>query len=188
MEELLSYLQGIFPMSDELLDYLRKHLQVKKLERNDMLLREGRVCSHIYFILTGVMRCYYEKRGLEVNNWVYREGDVIVSVSSFFTQRPSRENIQALEDTILIGVSFQEYAFMKKNFLEFNYIRAELLEKYYSIADDWAFDIKMEPAKEKYKSLKKRQPWLFGRIQAKQIASLLAMKEETLSRIRKKLD
>lgn len=186
MEELLSYLTGICPLSDELISYLQHHLQVKMVEKNDLLLRQGRVCSHIYFILKGVMRCFYEKQGREVNNWVYRESDVIVSVSSYFSQRPSRENIQALENTTLIGVSFQEYEFMKKNFMEFNYLRAELLEKYYSLVDNWTYDLKMQPAEEKYQSLLKSQPWLFERIPAKEIAKLLGMKEETLSRIRNK--
>jgi len=60
-----------------------------------------------------------------------KEGDVIVSVESFFSQKQSYESIQALEDCILYYITYDELQFVYNHFPEFNFIGRVLVEKYY---------------------------------------------------------
>src|SRR5688572_24112032 len=108
MKELLFYLESIHPMSDGLKQYLETNLKVKELPRKSYLLKAGHVSRNICFIAEGLLRCFYIKDQHEVSSWFMKEGDVIVSVESFFSQRESYESIQALEDSLLYYISYDE--------------------------------------------------------------------------------
>jgi len=186
MDTLLTLLMSIYPLSEELINYLRANLEIKELKKGDYLLRKGRICTHIYFIESGHLRCFYEKNGAEATSWLMIEGNVIVSVSSFFNQKQSRESIQALEDTVVIGISFEKLEYINRTFIEFNFHGRVLSQKYYAISDDQLYAIKMQRAPERYLHMLETQPELFDRVPAKYIASLLGISVETLSRIRNK--
>jgi hypothetical protein len=77
----------------------------------------------------------------EVSSWFMKEGDVIVSVESFFKQKPSYESIQALEETTVHYISYDELQFIYKNFLEFNFVARVLAEHYYTLSEQRLYSI-----------------------------------------------
>jgi CRP/FNR family transcriptional regulator, anaerobic regulatory protein len=184
METVLHYLNSIQPLSDELKDYLIKTLRSKEILRRDYLLKAGQISKHIYFIEQGLLRCYYLKDDLEVSSWFMKEGDVIISVESFFKQKESTEYIQALEDAILHYISYNELQYIYSRFPEFNYIGRTLVEHYYTISEQRLHSLRMQRAQERYASLISNNPELIQRIPSKYLASYLGISEETLSRIR----
>jgi len=131
MKELLSYLESIYPMTDGLKQHLATILKEKELCKKSYLLKAGHVSRNIYFIGHGLIRCFYIKDDHEVSSWFMKEGDVIVSVESFFSQKQSYESIQALEDCILYYITYDELQFVYNHFPEFNFIGRVLVEKYY---------------------------------------------------------
>jgi len=64
-----------------------------------------------------------------------KESDVIISIESLFRQRPSYEWIQALEDTVLYGITFNQLQQIYRTFPEFNFVGRVVLERYYQL---WA--------------------------------------------------
>ena len=113
-----------------------------------------------------------------------KEGDVIVSVESFFNQSISYENIQALEDSILLFITYDELQFLYNNFPEFNFVGREVLQKYYQLSEQRLYSLRMQRASEKYNFLMNHFPQIIQRVPSKYIASYLGITEETLSRIR----
>ena len=184
MENLITYLNSIHPLSDGANTYLIKNLKLFEIEKKQFLLKDGHVCKNIYFVNKGLLRCFYIKNDKEVNSWFMKEGDVIISVESFFTQTVSYENIQALEDSVLYFISFEELQFMYKNFLEFNFVGRILTEKYYKLSEQRLYSLRMQRASEKYRFLMSHFPQIIQRVPCKYIASYLSITEETLSRIR----
>jgi hypothetical protein len=65
MDSLFKLLMSIYPLSEELINYLRANLEIKELKKGDFLLKKGRICTHIYFIESGYLRCFYKKNGAE---------------------------------------------------------------------------------------------------------------------------
>src|SRR5438067_9646520 len=116
MKELLQYLHSIYPLSANLKQYLWDNLKEKEVSRKDYLLKAGRISNYIYFIEKGLIRCFYLKEAIEVSSWFMKEGDVIISIESFFQQKPSYESIQALEDCILYYISYAQLQFIYHNF------------------------------------------------------------------------
>jgi len=184
MEELLENLNSIYPLSKELVQHLSTILKVLELSKKDYLLKAGRVCENVYFIKKGLVRCFYVKDDLEVCSWFMKEGDVIFSVKSFYTQTPSYESIQILEDSIFYYISYKELQHIYNTFLEFNYIRGVLTERYYLLSEERSYSIRMQRAYERYQYLKNNHNELLRRVSSRYIASYIGITEETLSRIR----
>lgn len=66
MEKLFQLLNGIYPLSEGLTDYLLQTLKIKELSKKDYLLRAGHVCRHVCFVEKGLIRCFYFKGDNEV--------------------------------------------------------------------------------------------------------------------------
>lgn len=184
MNTLFDYLQSIHPFSDELLQYLTAHIKSKSMRRKEYLLKSGQVSKHLCFITNGILRCYYLKGEKEVCTWFMKEGDVITSIKSFFSQTPGKEFIQAVDDCELYYISHDDYAHICKTYLEFNYIARELLTKYYILWDDLLVGIRMQTAAQRLEWLKKAHGDLFLRLPNKDLASFIGLTPVTLSKKR----
>ena len=187
MEKLLAFLESIHQMTDGLKQHLAAILKAKELPKKEYLLRSGQVSRKICFIGQGLLRCFYIKDGHEISSWFMKEGDVIVSVESFFSQKPSYESIQALEDSIIYYITYDELQFVYKNFLEFNFISRVLLEKYYTLSEQRLYSLRMQRAQERYDYLLEHHSELVLRVPAKYLASYLGITEVTMSKIKARM-
>jgi CRP-like cAMP-binding protein len=184
METIINYLDSIYPMSDGCKEQLSSILRLKEISKKDLLLRAGHICQHIYFIQKGLLRCYYYKNDVEISSWFMKEGDVVVSVESFFYQKTSYESIEALEDCELYYIRYNELQELYRNYPEFNFIARVLTEKYYCLSEQRLFSIRMMRAAERYEYLLEHFPVIVGRVPAKYIASYLGITAEMLSKIK----
>ena len=123
MNELITFLDTICPLSSELKEHLRLILKTKTFLKKDFLLRAGHICQNISFIEKGLFRCFYAHGENEVSSWFMKEGDVIISVESFFKQVASYESIQALEDCTVYYISYEQLMHAYIIFVEFNEAR-----------------------------------------------------------------
>lgn len=184
MKELLLLLNNIHPLSPSLQQYLNDKLKSRTVHKKEYILEAGHVSRHIYFIRKGLLRCYYMEGGQEVCSKFLKEGDIVVSASSFFLQRESVEYIQALEEAILWYLCFDELQYVYKHFPEFNTISRVITTKSYLLSEQRLTFIRMKSAADRYSLLIRNFPELILRVQAKYIASYLGISVETLSRIR----
>ncbi len=187
MERLFAHLSSIHPLSQALQEQLLVLLKEKEIEKKSFLLKSGHICRSIYFIDKGLFRCFYMKDEKEVCSWFMKEGDVIISVQSFFQQVTSIETIEALEDGVVYYVTYEELQYLYKTFPEFNYVGRVLTEQYYILCEQRLYSIRMQRAAERYQYLLDHFPELILRVPSKYIASYLSITEETLSRIRNKI-
>jgi CRP/FNR family transcriptional regulator, anaerobic regulatory protein len=186
MQALLENLKAIHPISSALEKHLAKTLQYKAFKKDHYLLKAGVVSSHIYFIASGLVRSFYEKEEAEINSWFFAEGDIIISVQSFYTREAGSEYLQALEPTETWYVSYDELQFIYHNYPEFNFIARVLTEKYYALSEQRLFAMRKQSAVERYNHLLQNSPQLVQRVSSKYLASYLGVSAETLSRIKKK--
>ena len=112
------------------------------------------------------------------------EGDVIISVKSFYHRTPTQEYIEAIEESTLHYLSYTDLQHIYYNFPEFNLIGRILTERYYVLSEERNYNLRFNSAQERFEILKKNYPEIIKRVPAKYIASYLGITEETLSRIR----
>lgn len=113
-----------------------------------------------------------------------KEGDVIISVESFYHQKESYEAIQALEDSTLHYITYAELQYIYKTFPEFNFIGRVLTEKYYGLCERRAYSLRMQRSQQRYEYLLENHPELILRVPAKDLASYLGITKVTMSKLR----
>lgn len=187
MESLIRLLNSLHPMSEGLKAHLSETLKLRNVPRGQYILRAGHICRHIYFISKGLLRCFYIKGETEICSWFMKEGDVIISIESFYQQKESYESIQALDESVLYYIEYSELNFIYKNYPEFNYIGRILTEKYYMLWAQQLYGLRMQQAAERYKWLMENHPELILRVPSKHLASYLGITEVTLSNIKGKM-
>ena len=162
-------------------------LKTKKLRKRQYFLQEGDVCKYQGFVIKGCLRSYeIDAKGIEHIVQFCPEDWWISDIYSFYTEEPSKNNIDALEDTELL--------IFDKNSLEDLYKEIPKLERYFRLLmqnslislSRRVLSSMSKSATERYCDFIERYPQIEQRVPNHQIASYLGIKPESLSRIRRK--
>ncbi len=173
---------------------MRKNVQMKDLveladktitlERNEHLKVKGSIDTNIYYIESGSLKAFilddFEE---QIIRFGY-QGNIIASLDSFFTGKPSDFFIQAIKKTVIKVITKQKVdVFLESitNRIFWN----KLLESLVFQQLEREVDILTSSPKERYKRVLKSSPQLFQEIPNKHIANYLRMSAETLSRLKK---
>ena len=164
---------------------LKRLLRTSYHKKGELLVRPDDIAQRIYFIESGIIRGYRFKGKTECTFYFLVEGDVFVSVRSFFTQMPAKEYCECMEDCVLYSISYEELKYTYEKFPSFNLQRAELLQKYYLLSIERE-DMHQLGAFGRYCFLMENQPSLMNRIEDKYLASYLNIAKSTFSRCKRK--
>lgn len=162
-------------------------LQIKRIKKKDILLREGQICKELGFINRGVFRMYYLVNGKEINTHFSFENDFVVNYHSFLQATPSRYFIQALEGSEIVTFNLQtlQNAYnQSQNWERFGRIMAE---QSYKLTTNRVEGFMFMDAEERYLQMMKETPHFLERIPLYHLASYLGIERESLSRLRKKI-
>lgn len=186
-DQILHIFNSIYPMSEELENGIRQHSKITTFNKKAHLLEFNEINQSIYFILKGCVRIYYlNDEGEEHTSWLLTEGELAISVYSFYSQQKSFEAIEALENCVTLELTYPALSVLYQQHLEFNFIGRYLTEQYYIRSESKANSLRMLSAKERYDELVLRKSHLLKRIPLGYIASYLGITQSTLSRIRSK--
>lgn len=185
MEELVKLLLGKAPMSKKLMK--RLGIIVKRIEfkKGQKILIPGQVCKTIFYVESGLIRIYHMLGNQEVTDWFIREGDICISVGSFFLQLPSTEYHVALEDCVVYGISFEELEETYAKFPKFNIHGRLICQQYYTELDNRTKFLKLQENKVKYAALMDANPSFMQRLATIHVASYLGVSRSTLQKIKR---
>lgn len=185
-QNLFNLFDNIYTLKDEIRKSIIASSEVINVGKKVKLLSFGERSDTIYFINKGAARVYYlDRDGKETNTWFLFENELLISVYSFYTGKPSFEYLETLEDCNLIAVKREKLEEIYLKYMEFNFSGRKLTEFYHMRNEIQANELRMLNAKERYQKLMERNPQLFQRVSLGHIASYLGISQETLSRIRK---
>ncbi|MFH7018648.1 Crp/Fnr family transcriptional regulator [Flavobacterium sp. FlaQc-47] len=180
------YLQSKIELSDQELKMIREVCVVRKLRRNQYLLQEGDIWRYNAFITQGCLRTYSvdDKSVEHVLNFAienYWTGDR----ESLLDGTPSRFNIDAIEDSILLLINKENFARLMKSIPQFQDLVNLIFERSLVASQDRINNSISLNAEEKYFRFIEKLPQIALRVPQHMIASFLGITPETLSRIRK---
>ena len=184
---LIDVLNYFHPVGSGIVEYLSTHVYSCSFKKGKLLLRTGDICEHVYFIKKGAVRGFIREGQKDITTWITAENEMVTSISALDMQKPSIENMQAIEDCDMLAISYSDIHNLYSLFPEFNIVIRKLLQQYYRDAEERAFIARLTNAENKYKLFLVRYGHLSNRIPLKYIASFLGITLETVSRVRKKL-
>jgi len=117
---LLNTLNSISILSPGLQDKIKEYVIEEPFTKKHLLLKEGQVSQRIYFIKQGFIGAWYYKNGEKFTSWFMGDGEIIISVYSFFSRKPSFENIEVLEDCVLQSINWDQLQSLYTTYPEFN--------------------------------------------------------------------
>ena len=91
-------------MTHDELDVLESILVPMRFQKGDFILKEGEVCTNIYWVVKGLVRQFYIKNGKELTEYMAVENTMFMSIESLFKEQPSHQQIHALEPTIVFAL------------------------------------------------------------------------------------
>ena len=181
---LLQTINNINILSAGLQERIKHYLIEESFPKKTLLLKEGQVSQRIYFIKKGFIRAYYHKENEKFTSWFMGDGEIIISVYSFFSRKPSFEYIEILEDSILQSINWDQLQSLYNDFPEFNLTGRLITEQYYIRSEERVINLQTLSARQRYENLLNTYPGILQKASLGQIASSLGVKQETLSRIR----
>jgi len=151
------------------------------------LVREGHPTSAIYFIVSGLVRLYYNRDGRELVRGFDLEGRWATVYESVLTGEPSTFSIETLEPTRTISFSGRVLSALYARHPCWDRFGRRILEAQWIRQSDKARRFRVYSPEEHYRLLISRRSPLIDRVPLNQLASFLQITPETLSRIRGRL-
>jgi CRP-like cAMP-binding protein len=186
-EQLRQYLSRFIQLTNEEFNDFTSKLSVKKLKRKELFFREGETCKQVAFVNSGCLRYYYVVDGDEHTGQFFFENSFYTDYESFLAQKPSAQNIEALEKTQLLLLNRTDlYSLYEQNpkFERFGRLMAE--NAYLGLRHRNTQLLNLSP-EERYLELVRERPKVMERIPQHYIASYLGIQAPSLSRIRKRI-
>ncbi len=184
--QIKTYFNRYVEFSDAEIDEIFSKLTLKIFQKKDYILREGKICTNRYFIISGLVRSFYiDNKGNEkitqfaIQNWW------VTSMESFIKKTPSAISIQALEKTEILIIDKDE---LEKLFLSIPKLERlfRIITENMLIATQRKNDIYLQmKSKSRYDDLINHFPDFIQRVPQYMIASYLEITPEYLSELRK---
>ncbi|WP_019941302.1 Crp/Fnr family transcriptional regulator [Dyadobacter beijingensis] len=173
---------------DEEFVFIEKAFEVKRLRKRQFLLHQETVCRYMAFVASGALRQYsIDSNGFEhITNFAIEDW-WISDRGSLISQTPSRYNIDAVEDSVLLVTTLDKLNVLKEQSLSFLKM-AHILDQNHSVASQKRIEASITmTAEEKYRYLMTANPEFIQRFPQNMLASYLGLTPETMSRVRKQV-
>ena len=186
-QALIEYFNRILPLDEKEIAFVKEIFKERRVKKRQFILQEGEICKHNTFVFEGCFRMYLvDDNGKEHNLQFAIENWWVGDIGSFFTDQPSKLNVEAIENSIILQAKKEDQLKLFTDYPKFNQIFRVLAENaMVSLQRRVLLNIS-STAEERYIDFLERHPKLFNRISNVQIASYLGVTPEFLSTIRKK--
>jgi len=175
------------PLNDEIERRINQHTFPISYKKNKYLVSPVDRNKFLFLIVKGVVRGFIKDGSTEITTWISKENEVVGTIRNLWVEGDSEEYLQALEDVDLIAIPHVLSEYLFENFAEANIVGRKMMELYYRSAEERAYLCRISSAEKRYKRFLVSFPDLINRVSLKHIASFLAIRLETLSRIRAKI-
>ena len=188
IEPLLKYFERLLPLSKEEKELVNEKFHPRLFRKRQYALQEGNVCVQFYFVVRGCLRMYkIDEQGTVHILQFATEDWWIMDLGSFYSEKASELNIDALEDTMVLQISHDDLILLYTNAPKFHRIFRVLVENSFVSLQKRLLQTISSTAEDRYQYFIDTYPHLVNRLSQTQIASFLGITPEFLSRLRNKL-
>jgi CRP-like cAMP-binding protein len=181
---MIDLLIDVLKSKDENLDKISSFFVERTVSSKTVLLQEGEISTHIFFVKKGCLRMLFNKDGKDITLQFFFEGQPVASIESFKTGQPSLFGIESIEPTTLVSINRADFEFLLHTYPELKDRFLELIfHRFSNYASLFLSRIKDSP-QERYNDLVKNHPEIIRRVPQHYIASYLGITPISLSRIR----
>ena len=189
LEQIKLYLDQIASISEIDWLFFTSKLQRRIILKKALFLKAKEIENHISFIESGVVRLFIPKENpeKEITFGFSFKNQFVSAYDSFLTQTPSSYQLQALTETTILSITYEDLQLVYKHTHIGNLIGRLTAERLFLIKSKREQNLLNLSAEERYLKLFKERPELLKEIPLKYISSYIGVTAQALSRIRKRL-
>ena len=185
---IIDYFNKILPLNKEEEAFINEVFKERRIKRRQFILQQGDVSRVNTFVVEGCFRMYtFDEKGKEYNLQFAAENWWIGDIGSFYTGEPSKMNIEAIENSIVLQIKKEDQCRMFVEHPKFNRLFRVFTENALVSSQKRIINNISSTAEERYLDFLQKYPYFFDRISNVQIASYLGVTPEFLSTIRKRI-
>lgn len=109
MDELRNFLKQFDACDDKEPDESLTCFKKVQIRREGFYVKEGDVCKKAAFIKKELLKLYYNPDGVERIMLFFQENQLVADYYSFLTQTPGNSPIQAIEDSVIYNVTYNDF-------------------------------------------------------------------------------
>jgi CRP-like cAMP-binding protein len=164
-------------------------LEVVKMRKKEVLLHLGEVADSIYIVKSGILKgSIIDEFGKMHTVRFVAEGSVMTSMYSFIDQKPSELQIECVEAGEILCFNHQDFEYMSKLYVGLSPAFYKLmLKRYHDMVDEKSRMIS-DDATTRYLKFMERYAFMVDRLPLKEVASFLGIRQQSLSRLRGKMN
>jgi CRP-like cAMP-binding protein len=182
-------------------DFLQRHVNLSEddfarfiAKAKQRTFKSGEICfepdepfTRMYFITTGLVRCYRLTDGEDMTYAFYLKDDFCVDFYSYLTENDCAFYYQALTETQVYEFSKADMQWAMDHIPAIERLGRLMAEQAYMRVAERLRELQVDDLETRYNKLYKRAPELFQMIQQRYIATYLGVKPESFSRMKAKL-
>lgn len=161
----------------------------REIRKGDFYNKQNIICKDLGIVVKGIFRVYYydEKTNEEKNMFFFSEGQFIVSFRSFLYQYPCVYYIEALEDAEVLYLPYEDLQNLYLNHKPWERFGRILAEHFFHQSQGRSEELLFFSHEKRYQNLLEQHSNIVQRVASFHIASYLGIKNQSLSRIKKRL-
>lgn len=158
---------------------------LEKVDKNTIILKEGDVCEYESYVLEGCFKIFYQDENLrEYILYFAIEDWWVLDIGSFVSGSPSKLNIQALEDSVILTIDRAKKEELYRTVPKVEKLFRIMNQKTLAATQLRMISMLHKTAERRYIDFNERYPNLGQRIAQHQIAAYLGISHEFLSKVR----
>ena len=189
MHQIKLYLEKIASISNSDWDFFISKLRRRTIKKKSVFLKVNQIEKHISFIESGIVRLFIpsDNPEKEITFGFSFKNQFVSAYDSFLTQSPSKYQLQALNETTILSISYKDLQSVYESTQIGNLIGRLTAEDLFLIKSKREQDLLNLNAEQRYLKLFKERPELLKSVPLKYISSYIGVTAQALSRIRKRL-
>ena len=187
MEKIYQYYQQTFNISDHDWDIFSSKLVKQDFKKKAQILKKGETEKYLSLIEEGIIRFYLPKIEYDITINLAFAGSFASVYDSFLTQSPSTYCFEAITNTTLWRLTYDDLQSIYAETTIGNLIGRKAAEQLYLLIKQRELSFLNKTAEERYLDLFESRPELIKLIPLKYIASYIGVTPQALSRIRRRI-
>ncbi len=187
MEKIYQYYKQAFNISDEDWIIFSSKLIKQTFKKKSPILKAGETEKYLSFIDEGITRFYVPREDYDFTIGFTFTNSFFSVYDSFLTQSPSTYAAEAITNTVLWRLTYDDLQTVYAETEIGNLIGRKAAEQLYLFKAQREFSLLNKSAEERYLDLFEIRPELIKYIPLKYIASYIGVTPQALSRIRRRI-